>query len=102
MLELKEAVKQSLAGFIDLFPEEKDHELRLEEAVLTEDKSRWKITVSTPNPTYQDQIDKSEAEFTGVAAIFRPRIEARLYKTLLVTAEDGRFVGFKNDWDISS
>lgn len=100
MLQVKDAVKVSLATFAELFPAETFQDLRLEEVKLTDDEQNWSVTVSYKNPDMEDELAVKRAEnknplaaFTGTST---PSVSTRQFKSINIKAEDGSLTGIKN------
>jgi hypothetical protein len=104
MLEVKDAVKVSLATFGELFPAENTRGLRLEEVNLDESNQTWEVTVSYKNPDFDDDIASQRAENTGLAALVgnksTDKVPTRHYKTVRIKAEDGSLLGIMNEWEL--
>lgn len=100
MLQVQDAVKTSLTVLGQVFPPGDVREPRLEEVSLTEDEHFWLVTVSFSNPDYeQGRTATSVAEDNLSSLLGRlstPR--RRVTKTIKLRADDGAFVGIKDQW----
>ena len=104
MLHVKEAVRKSLQSFGELFPDETERGLRLEEVSLDDAEKNWEITLSFKNPEFEEAVAAAKKLApSGIQGMFGPErsdVPYRFYKTLAIRAEDGELVGVRNEWDL--
>ncbi len=99
MLEVKQAVKTSIAIFQELFPPDTFREPRLEEVNLAEDDNAWRITLSYKNPDLEDDLAAQRAESRTLAGALGgspSRISTRHFKSITIDANDGSLIGIKS------
>ena len=100
MLQVKEAVKASVAVFEELFPPEVFREPRLEEVSLSDDERSWRITLSYKNPDMEEELAAQRAESKSLAAAFGGNssrtVPTRHFKSVTINSADGSLVGIKS------
>ena len=102
MVAVRDAVKLSLQNLQDIFPGELMTELRLEEVTLSDDERKWNVTVSFLNPDFERELESRAKNNNGLAHVLNQgqQVSLRRYKTVTVSAAEGKLLGVKNDWEI--
>ena len=102
MVAVRDAVKLSLETLQEIFPGEAMPDLRLEEAMLSEDERKWEVTVSYVNPDLERNLASRDRGNNGLTHFLaeHARVPTRLYKTVTLNAEVGTLLGIKNEWEM--
>jgi len=100
MVQVQDAVKSSFSILGQVFPSGDVREPRLEEVALSEDEGFWLVTVSFSNPDYaQEQKAPSVADDLNSLLWRLNTPRRRVNKTIKIRANDGAFVGIKDQWE---
>ena len=86
MIEVKQAVKMAFELFKELYDTKKFEDILLEEVELSEDKTKWLVTLGfyrqVPSVNIMESIGSKKY--------------VRTYKTLYIDADSGEMVSMKN------
>ena len=95
MLQVQDAVRNSIVLLSEILPKDDVRDPRLEEVNLSEDEQYWLVTISFANPDYEAK--EAPADSADIASILwkfsTPR--RRTAKTIKLKTADGAFVGMK-------
>lgn len=95
MLQVQDAVRNSIELLGKMFPKEDVRDPRLEEVSLSEDEKFWLVTVSFSNPDYESK--QAPTEPADIASLLwkMNTPSRRTAKTIKLKSADGAFVGMK-------
>ncbi len=99
MLQVQEAVRNSLNAFEQVFDMEEMKEVRLEEVTLSSDEKFWLVTVSYLNPDYESELKSKVAQSSGLERMMgtqREFAQRRITKTIKLRSHDGSLIGITN------
>ncbi len=97
MLPVKEAVRESVKTFSELYAPEMFRDIRLEEVSISEDEKTWQVTLSYRNPDYRDEVQSSDEATKNLLRMTGwSGPPTRHYKTVALNASDGSLLSVKN------
>jgi len=100
MLQIQDAVKNSLEALGTVFPSGDVRDPRLEEVTLSDDEQFWLVTISFSNPDYDaERKDSSDPSSLGSLLLKLQPPRRRVTKTIKLSATNGKLVGIKSQWE---
>ncbi|MCP5519790.1 MAG: hypothetical protein H7A45_21325 [Verrucomicrobiales bacterium] len=88
-VKVHQAVRTALKFFADSFKSQSPQDIQLEEIEMSDDGSRWLITVGYENPTLTRQV------LTPLRQLVDARVAPRRYKVVTIDARTGHPVAIK-------
>lgn len=93
-ISFEDAIKVAQKNFNLLYPTQR--EMRLEEAIITEDNKTYEITFSFTLPMTDEPTDKKKNESPSIIDLFKGMDKHRRFrKVFLIDSIDGKFKGLK-------
>lgn len=100
MLQIQDAVKNSLEALGSVYPSGDVREPRLEEVTLSDDEQFWLVTISFTNPDYDAEREDSTGPSSLGSLLFQLQTpKRRLTKTIKFNALSGKLLGIKSRWE---